>query len=121
MDEKRKDPLISFKGVTHKKDSKGNDRSVIYLTVDQAKVLYDSLAEIVENPRGINFDIHFTTPTYDGRQFDSGYMFAKATGESPAARGNAAPTRFVKATGDNASTNLRDRVASVKAKAGAQG
>ena len=121
---KKQDPLISFKGVSHKKDSKGNDRSVIYLTITEAQKLYEALAEVVTNQRGINFDIHFTTPTYEGRTFDSGYLFVKGTQESPSARGAGAPTRFEKVTESTspaAKTALRDRVASVKAKASAQG
>src|SRR5688572_18074252 len=93
--DKPKDVKIQLKGARHTQDRAGNDRSVLGMTTEQATALYNGLGAILEKDpqRGVNLDIHFTTPEYEGRTFDSGYFFVKEIGEPPG-QGTGAPTKF---------------------------
>lgn len=102
MEQRSKDPMLTFKSVKLGKDSKNNDRVQLSMTQETAHVLYETLGAELENPRGVKLDIHLTKPTtQDGRQFDSGYAFIKGIQEFGAggfagAGNKAAPTKFTR-------------------------
>ncbi len=82
------DPMIKFRAVMRGKNSKGGDRTQLYLAQEQALLLIETLQAHLENPRGVKLDLHVSKKeSQDGRAFDSAIVFVKGVQEMGAARG----------------------------------
>jgi len=77
------DPMLKFRAVMRGKNSKGGDRTQLYLAQEQAIILIETLQANIENPRGVKLDLHVSKKEHDGRSFDSGIMFVKAVQDAP--------------------------------------
>lgn len=81
------DPMLKFRSVIRGKNSKGGDRSQLYLAQEQALALIEVLQANIENPRGVKLDLHISKKeSQDGRAFDSAIMFVKAVQEASTVR-----------------------------------
>lgn len=103
MEERSKDPMISFRSVMQGQNKKGGDRIQLYLGGEsergneQIETLIAALQAELENPKGVKLDIHINDrTTNDGsRTFKSAFGFVKAVEERPGQGTQAAPKRFV--------------------------
>lgn len=90
-----KDPMVLFRSVKRGKNSKGGDRTELFMTKEQAEVLITELTKNLDQPHGVKLDLHVgKRMTNDGtREFDSAVCFVKAVQERPGA-GGGAPRNF---------------------------
>lgn len=80
--------MILFRSVKRGKNSKGGDRTELYLTQEQALLMINDLVKYKDTERGIKLDFHISERTsQDGRKFDSAICFIKPVQEFGAARG----------------------------------
>ena len=89
--ERPKDPMVTFRSVKRGKNSKGGDRTELYLTPEMAQLLIQELTTGLANPRGVKIDLHVSEKQYEGRTFDSAICFVKPTQEPPTRGGGFAP------------------------------
>lgn len=99
------DPMVQFRSVKRGKNSKGGDRTELYVNKEEVMALLATLADYADNERGVKFDLHISErQSDDGRKFDGGCMFVKKVQEKDATGGR--PGRDINA--------LTDRVAKIK-------
>jgi hypothetical protein len=83
-----KDPIFGTRSVTVKESGSkaltDATRLSMYFDKEVVEELITTLEGLKSNERGVKLDIHYgKKSTNDGsRQFDSGFMFAKAVGEA---------------------------------------
>lgn len=78
MENKPKDPMVTFRSTMKKKNSKGGDWLVLYMNQEQAGLLAEQIMANIENPKGVKLDIHTNKKEHEGRTFDSSIAFVKA-------------------------------------------
>ena len=88
MSELKKDPMILFRNTIRGKNSKGGDRTQLYLGGDkeagnaQIQALIDVLLAGLSNERGVKLDFHTSQKVAQGgRSFESTICFVKPVGE----------------------------------------
>ncbi len=105
--EKPRDPMITFRSVIRGKNSKGGDRTQLYLNRENIPSLLEVLTANQNNEEGVKFDLHISKKEYEGRSFDSAIAFVKAVeGSSKSTK-----SKFVPKTGEATA----DKIAQLKA------
>lgn len=98
-DEQTKDTMVTFRSTIAGKNSKGGDRTQLYLTQEQAQTLIDELSAHITNDLGVKIDLHVSerTAKETGRKFKSAIAFVKAVQPQSGGFGGAqasAPKKF---------------------------
>lgn len=104
-----KDTMIKFRSTMRGKNSKGGDRTQLYLSQEEANTLVETIMK-VNGTAGVKLDIHTNLKTAeDGRQFSSSFAFVKAVQQGPAKT-----TTFVDKKPTTSATSLTEKIKKAK-------
>lgn len=93
--EKPKDPMVTFRSTVRGKNSKGGDRTQLYLNLEMANLLISEITKGLSDPLqlGVKLDIHTSKKIAQGtnREFDSTICFVKPVQEASSGGRSFAP------------------------------
>lgn len=95
--ERQKDRMIVARATVRGKNSKGGDRTQIYLNTEEAAALVDTLVAAGNNPNGVKIDMHTSEKvnSHTGRPFESTILFVRPVLDAPGGAGARAPGKFI--------------------------